>query len=55
MSPGSEETLALAAAEGLTIDSVTRTTSFDRAQVDSLMKITAEKYGGLHVLLNAAA
>ena len=52
---GSEETLALAAAEGLTIDSVHPCDLIDPAQVDALMARTVEKHGGLHILLNAAA
>ena len=52
---GSEETLAMAAAEGLTIDSVHPCDLVDPAQVDKLMAYTAEKYGGIHILLNAAA
>jgi NAD(P)-dependent dehydrogenase (short-subunit alcohol dehydrogenase family) len=52
---GSEETLALAAAEGLSIDSVHPCDLTDPAQVEALVRHTVERYGGLHVLLNAAA
>ena len=52
---GSEETLALAAAEGLTIDSVHPCDLTDPAQVEALMTHTVERHGGLHILLNAAA
>ncbi len=52
---GSEETLRLAAAEGLAIDSVHPCDLVDPAQVERLMTSTYEKYGGIHVLLNAAA
>jgi len=51
----SEETLRRAAAEGLTIDSVHPCDLTDPAQVDELMTHTAEKYGGIHILVNAAA
>lgn len=52
---GSHETLALAAAEGLTIDSVHPCDLTDPAQVEALMRQTVARHGGLHVLLNAAA
>jgi NAD(P)-dependent dehydrogenase (short-subunit alcohol dehydrogenase family) len=52
---GSEETVALAAAEGLTIDSLHPCDLTDPAQVEALVRRAVERYGGLHVLLNAAA
>ena len=52
---GSEETLALALAEGLTIDSIHPCDLTDPAQVEQVMTHTMEAHGGLHVLLNAAA
>jgi NAD(P)-dependent dehydrogenase (short-subunit alcohol dehydrogenase family) len=52
---GSEETLALAAAEGLTVESVHPCDLTDPAQVEALMAHTAERHGGLHILANAAA
>jgi NAD(P)-dependent dehydrogenase (short-subunit alcohol dehydrogenase family) len=52
---GSEETLALAAAEGLTIDSDHPCDRTDPTQVEALMVHTVERHGGVHVLLNAAA
>lgn len=52
---GSEETVALAAAEGLIMDSVHPCDLTDPAQVEALMSRTVERHGGLHILLNAAA
>jgi NAD(P)-dependent dehydrogenase (short-subunit alcohol dehydrogenase family) len=52
---GSEQTLALAAAEGLTIDGVHPCDLTDPAQVEALMTHTVGRHGGLHVLVNAAA
>jgi NAD(P)-dependent dehydrogenase (short-subunit alcohol dehydrogenase family) len=51
----SEETLALAAAEGLVIDGACPCDLTDPAQVETLMQHTVERHGGLHVLVNAAA
>jgi NAD(P)-dependent dehydrogenase (short-subunit alcohol dehydrogenase family) len=51
----SEETLALAAADGVTIDSVHPCDLTDPTQVEALMTHAIERYGGLHVLVNAAA
>jgi NAD(P)-dependent dehydrogenase (short-subunit alcohol dehydrogenase family) len=50
-----EETVALAAAEGLAIDSIHPRDLTDPAQVEELMAYAYERHGGLHVLLNAAA
>jgi NAD(P)-dependent dehydrogenase (short-subunit alcohol dehydrogenase family) len=52
---GSEETVALAAAEGLSVDSVHPCDLTDPAKVEALMRRTVERHGGLHVLVNAAA
>jgi NAD(P)-dependent dehydrogenase (short-subunit alcohol dehydrogenase family) len=52
---GSEQTIALAEAEGLTLDSVHPCDLTDPAQVEALVAHTVERHGGLHILLNAAA
>jgi NAD(P)-dependent dehydrogenase (short-subunit alcohol dehydrogenase family) len=52
---GSRETVALAAAEGLAIDSVGPCDLTDPAQVEALVRQTVEWHGALHILVNAAA
>ena len=51
----SEDTLALAAAEGLVIDSIHPCDLTDPPQVEALVRRTVEQHGGLHILVNAAA
>ena len=51
---GAEETLALAHAEELSIDSRTPLDLLDEAQVAALMDDVAQQYGGIDILVTAA-
>lgn len=52
---GAEATVALAAEEGLTLESLHPCDLTDPAQVERLMKFAVDRLGGVDILLNAAA